>query len=371
MIPYDLFYRTIDDVLLNKIGVNSYWMSSFETLKYIHSKNFNIDRTKCIVFYDQEPIDLPSFYKFLPASPPFRKSQTRILLTSEYSNESNLLVDKFKFTAAQYFYHALLCHEWYRHHWYQNIETHTNFNKVYITYNNLILDKRLYRTNLVFSLKQRGLVEQGLVSFSGTSEAQLEKSIATYRLLPTSHKENIGNNLSWATGKMTIDTEDLHGSLSATVDHETMQQAFVNLVTETIFYENKVHLTEKIFKPIVAKMPFLLLAGAGNLEYLRRYGFKTFGDFWDESYDSIIDPATRFDAVLAILTDLCNRPHHELVSMKQAMTDILEYNYYHFYKTMRPIVVDELTTGLAQALTANEIAFDPADLANLNRILTY
>ena len=29
------------------------------------------------------------------------------------------------------------------------------------------------------------------------------------------------------------------------------------------------------------------MAGAGNLAYLRKYGFKTFGDFWDEGYDPI------------------------------------------------------------------------------------
>jgi hypothetical protein len=150
-----------------------------------------------------------------------------------------------------------------------------------------------------------------------------------------------------------------------------MQKAFVNLVTETVFYENRVHLTEKIFKPIVAKMPFLLLAGAGNLAYLRRYGFKTFGDYWDEGYDSIQNNADRFAAVVDALQQLCKRPHHELVSMKRDMAHVLEHNYTHFFKTMRPIVVNELTNNLESALKTTGVHYNPADLQNLNRILAY
>ena len=36
------------------------------------------------------------------------------------------------------------------------------------------------------------------------------------------------------------------------------------------------HLTEKIFKPIVNKQPFMLLAAPDNLAYLKSYGFKTY-----------------------------------------------------------------------------------------------
>jgi hypothetical protein len=107
------------------------------------------------------------------------------------------------------------------------------------------------------------------------------------------------------------------------------------------------------------------------LSYLRSYGFKTFGEFWDESYDDITNSADRFSAVLAILEDLCNKPHEELVQMKLAMSEILEYNFNHFYTNMRPIVVDEFITKLGAALTANGVDYDPADLENLNCRLTY
>lgn len=324
-----------------------------------------------IIFYDQEPIDINKFYTELYRLYSRSFSLCNILVTSEYSTESQKVCKDYELIDVQYFYHALLCHEWYRLHWYQNIKVNTDFERTYITYNNLTLDKRLYRANLVIELQKRDLLRSGYTSYNNVNFNNIEASVNSYSRIPVQHKENIKKHLHMLEKQLIIDIDDPRGELSAQVNVDDMQKAFVNLVTETIFYENKQHLTEKVFKPIVAKMPFLLLAGAGNLAYLRRYGFKTFGDFWDESYDDIVNSADRFDAVLLILENLCNKSHAELAEMKLAMTEILEYNFNHFYTTMRPIVVDEFTSGLGNALTVSRVTYDPADLQNLNRILTY
>jgi hypothetical protein len=229
----------------------------------------------------------------------------------------------------------------------------------------------LYRANLIAELHNRGLIDQGYVSYNNAQIDRLPESLETYTLLPPEHRKNIEANLDVLNQKLIIDTDAAHGGLSAEIDIAQMQSAFVNLVTETIFYEDKVHLTEKIFKPIVARTPFLLLAGPGNLAYLRSYGFKTFGDYWDESYDAMTNNVERFDSVLAILEKLCNMPHHELVEMKQDMQHILDHNFNTFFKTMRPLVVNELITNLGSALDTAEIAYNPNDLQALGSVLTY
>ena len=58
----------------------------------------------------------------------------------------------------------------------------------------------------------------------------------------------------------------------------------VNIVTETLYENSQIHITEKTFRAIALEMPFVLVAPAGSLEYMREYGFKTFGDVFDESY---------------------------------------------------------------------------------------
>ena len=133
------------------------------------------------------------------------------------------------------------------------------------------------------------------------------------------------------------------------------QESFVYLVTETCFWETKCHLTEKIFKPIVSRMPFLLVGPAHNLKYLRSYGFKTFSDFWDESYDDIEDPIQRLSAVCNILKKICSYSLDELESLLLTMIPILEHNYNLFNsEAFVDHCWDELKTNLANSFDPNE-----------------
>jgi hypothetical protein len=66
---------------------------------------------------------------------------------------------------------------------------------------------------------------------------------------------------------------------------------------------------------------------AGNLEYLRSYGFKTFSKYWDESYDTIADPIARMQAVTGVLKNICNMSSEEQQAMLLDIQPILEHNY--------------------------------------------
>jgi hypothetical protein len=128
-------------------------------------------------------------------------------------------------------------------------------------------------------------------------------------------------------------------------------ESFLYVVTETCFWEDKEHLTEKVFKPIVSRQPFVLLGCANNLQYLRDYGFRTFDQWWDESYDKIEDPVERLQAVVQIIKDICSRSDQELEQMLVEMTEVLEYNYQRFYsKDLLDQAWQELTTNLQQAV---------------------
>jgi hypothetical protein len=63
------------------------------------------------------------------------------------------------------------------------------------------------------------------------------------------------------------------------------KKSLINIIQETYFYSPEIHLTEKTFKPIVFKQPFIMIGAKGSLQHLKDLGFKTFNDFWDESYD--------------------------------------------------------------------------------------
>jgi len=93
----------------------------------------------------------------------------------------------------------------------------------------------------------------------------------------------------------------------------------------------------------VLHQPFVVLQAPGSLEYLRSYGFKTFGDFWDESYDSIQDPDERMDAIASIVDWITTQ---NLYDLREVMEDVLEHNFRHFYENIPSICLDELRKGL-------------------------
>jgi len=159
-----------------------------------------------------------------------------------------------------------------------------------------------------------------------------------------------------------IDNEHVLGSASADIPRCT-NNSFWHIVTETVFYYDKLHLTEKIFKPIVMKQPFMLVAASGNLAYLKSYGFKTFDGIIDESYDSIQDPDARIDAVVDQLVWYCTLSVENKQEVMRKIEAIVEYNFHHFYGEFKHIIAQELlnnTKSLFKEVGYNDstVAYD-------------
>ena len=107
-------------------------------------------------------------------------------------------------------------------------------------------------------------------------------------------------------------------------------QSLLYLVTETIATGHRQHLTEKTFKPIAMGMPFVTVASRHSLRYLRSYGFKTFGDIWDESYDDA-DDEVRIEKIADLLESLDRLSQQEQQKLFQASLPIITHNWNHFY----------------------------------------
>jgi len=133
-----------------------------------------------------------------------------------------------------------------------------------------------------------------------------------------------------------------NGAFSAKVDLSELSDALWHVVTETVYFQPKLHLTEKVFKPIIAQRPFILVAAPGNLAYLRSYGFKTFDHWIDESYDLETDNYIRIEKITQEIARLCAMPTSQLKHMHEEMQEILLYNYRHFYGEFRTIITNEL-----------------------------
>jgi hypothetical protein len=115
-------------------------------------------------------------------------------------------------------------------------------------------------------------------------------------------------------------------NIGGTFKKELFLNSCINLVTETSFELNELFISEKVFKPIINYQPFIVFGPYRYLEKLRSYGYKTFGDFWDESYDNIEDPKMRFFALLEIVRELNSKTIEELNDIYKNLKHICIYN---------------------------------------------
>jgi hypothetical protein len=128
--------------------------------------------------------------------------------------------------------------------------------------------------------------------------------------------------------------DSLHGnSLKQTViPIEKYQDVNYVIVSETVFEESKKHLTEKIFKPIAVGKPFILAGGIGNLEYLKSYGFKTFGDLWSETYDQVHNSKERIETIFREVFTMIEFDYGEkAIDVFSKAHEIAEHNRKHFW----------------------------------------
>jgi len=341
---------------------------------------------KRILFYDQEPVIdsllIPYLYEFQKI---FEQKYPPLLTfaTSEKSLDVNQLCKKNNFHSLYYFFHGFAALDWYRGYYALNYNKPVvKQQKDFITYNRLITEDRSYRIYFISQLAKHNLLDKGLVSFGVSNDSQHwrdELEHNTNSKLSKHARQEIWNVLPDLPDRSIIDSEFCSGDASSRIpyhidkienykDAVNKTEAFWHIVTETVFYYDKLHLTEKIFKPIVSKQPFMLIGALGNLAYLRSYGFKTFGNVIDESYDTIQDPDARVDAVVAQMKWYSELSDSDKLDVMKKLEPIIEYNFHHFYGKFKEIIVDELITNCENLFTEIDYQHD-VDFDLIKKIL--
>jgi len=206
-------------------------------------------------------------------------------------------------------------HEFFQ---YRDIDLPWIGDKLFLSYNR---KPYVHRQKLFNELVEHNLIGHGIVTL-GNDDPELAITI--------DENEGIGNNNVGGEVGVPNNIESLG-------NHNIWQQALINVVTETITYEN--FLSEKIWKPIIGKRPFLLIGPPGTLNRLQDWGFKTFNHWWDESYNTVtykdqpwrLNEEESIELVSNILSDLASKSKSELITMYNEMKDVIEYNHQHFY----------------------------------------
>jgi hypothetical protein len=213
--------------------------------------------------------------------------------------------------------------------------TETIPEKLFLMWNRRFRDHRI---EAALHLEQLGLVDRSYVSFSKThiespSDTFLNRAIG---IVASNKYRNEGIDEEVAhrfDNKLPLILDDEHDitQMCEDTNHKSRpyyQNSLVSVVTETNFSELEVALTEKSFKPFKEKHPFILVAGAGALEYLRSLGFKTFNEFWSEEYDNgDVSPEERLRRIREVFKTVAAWDQNQILDFKRRVKPILEHNF--------------------------------------------
>ena len=232
-----------------------------------------------------------------------------------------------------YFFHGWASLDWYRGYdrTYLMPEPHKRcITKSYISPNRIIGGRRQHRVVLMYHLLKRG-IKNAWVSFPKSCPVENVDILDIAKNFRAEYPDiadvfaaaDLPRNFPGETG------HPMHSCWLSLFDECAETLAFVS--TETVFEGRRHHLTEKSFKSICLRMPFVLVSTAGSLEYLRSYGFQTFGSIWDESYDTETDDAQRLAKIADLLHSLDQLTDAEKQARFEAAIPIIEHNFNHFY----------------------------------------
>jgi hypothetical protein len=161
------------------------------------------------------------------------------------------------------------------------------------------------------------------------------------------------NNTQWRPTNVLenyVNPTTAQSTYSADFDTADYNSTEIEVVLETLFDDDRLHLTEKSLRPIACGQPFIIAGTYGSLEYLRSYGFKTFSDVWDESYDQIQDPLARLHAIVNLMKQIAGWDTDTKISKIAQARSVADYNRKHFFsQEFDNVILDELKTNLTLA----------------------
>lgn len=290
-----------------------------------------------VFLHDQEPIHL-DLHKSL-----FKEVQCRNqdinasghVIVSEKGEYVEKLTDIYGWKSHYYFYHGWACKDWFRGYDKTFLIPRAQKRsptKTFMSPNRIVAGKRDHRVLFLYNVFRHEL-DHNYISAPRICPYE-HVDISQIALKYNNIYPDIEQVFQAAELPRLFAGEETQIMTSCWLGNYTeAQDSLIYVPTETVCFGRRLHITEKTFKAIALEMPFVLVAPAGSLEYMRSYGFKTFAGIFDESYDDETDDIKRVEKVTRLLKDLDNLSVAERQQIHRACLPVIEHNFEHFYGT--------------------------------------
>ena len=329
----------------------------------------DIIETDYVFFHDQEPVDVdlydtlfqevynrntdlwspgpPEYYldkSFVPADLDHwirdktgayvKPDQLGHVIVSERGEYLDALCTKYGWRSHYYFYHGWACLDWFRGYDRTFLiprAAERAPTRTFMSPNRIVAGRRDHRVLFLYHVFKQGLAHNHISAPRVCCYENVD--IATVAKKYCNTYPDIEQVFDQAELPRTFVGEQTQQMTSCWLSNfPEAQDSLIYVPTETVYFGQRTHITEKTFKAIALEMPFVLVASAGSLEYLREYGFQTFDGILDESYDTETNDMRRVERVAQLLKDLDDLSVGERQQIHRACLPRVQHNYNHFYR---------------------------------------
>jgi hypothetical protein len=316
----------------------------------------DVIETDYVFFHDQEPVHLDLhqtlFQEVVRRNKDMYNQPTGHVVVSELGESVDQLVDTYGWKPHYYFYHGWACQDWFRGYDKTFLIPRARDRapaRTFMSPNRIIAGKRDHRVLFLYHIFKQKLDHNWISAPRVCSYENVDISTIANKYCNT--YPDIEQVFNSADLPRLFPGEETQQMTSCWLTNFTeAADSLVYVPTETVYFGRRLHITEKTFKAIALEMPFVLLAPAGSLEYLRSYGFRTFGNVFDESYDTETDDIKRAELVVQLLKDLDSMSWSERQQIHRACLSAVEHNYAHFYNGGLTDVLWKELTGMLNGL---------------------
>lgn len=193
----------------------------------------------------------------------------------------------------------------------------------------LLGSRREHRDFAMLGLQHSGLLEQGIATYRDffignwidSTPKRVSRLFGNIELMYPYVSPNL--DPAWE-----VKTE-LDHSISGLVPWEIYNRTWFSIVCETLSSGRVFLSAEKMGKCLHARRLFVVFAIQGFLQHYRDWGFETFGDVLDESYDQEANELTRWTKAFEQVQWLCKQ---DLPALLQKLRPRLDHNHHRLYK---------------------------------------
>ena len=239
--------------------------------------------------------------------------------------------------------HAMIALDWFRYAQHDPVLTYdlAQIQKTFLVYNRAWSGTREYRLYFAQQLVMHNLVSHTQIAFATVDN-------------DTHYVDHVFANKQFQIHLRNLEKlyppNTAESGSSADYCGSDYVACGIEIVLETLFDDNRWHLTEKTLRPIACGKPFILAATPGSLQYLQNYGFETFAGLIDETYDTIADSCRRLDAIVAEMKRIADLDTAAKQVLYIKLHEIAKRNKQRFFDGLFDQVIEEYRTNMDQAM---------------------